>query len=379
MLGKEGRKTLFFFINMSVILRNYPTSLNNNGGSEEGFPPGDIKIIETSTSSGTISVKWSDPDDTIINGVTISTWAGTILIRNDSHYPTSINDGILVINNTTKNAYTDKWFNDTGLINDHMYYYRFFTYSTDNVYNDSNNLLFRRIVNGVGNPIFGENTWEEIQSAIDYGTAERYWSIGDEIQLSIRPLIGSNYVDANCTLQIWDFDHFDKADGSGKAKICLGCKDLYISYLLNMYSGNNGGWADTYFRATTAGRIYDSFPDELQNIVKEVIVPYNGGTGTNESQNEIYTCNDKVFIPSYAELGISSSPNSGTIHPIFSDNKSRIKYNKYSNTSSSNYGLPEEYWARDTTSTAFSYITEYGDTGGFAANDSKGIAFCFNI
>ena len=179
MLGKE-RYRYYFLSYMSIIVRNNSNSLSvGSGGSGEGFPPGDINIIAYTTNDQSVQVKWSDPEDTIINGSTISTWSGTILIRNDNHYPMSIDDGILVIDNKERNKYKDDWYIDNNLINDHVYYYRFFTYNTEEVYNNSGNLIFNARPVAVPK-VFAEASWDQIIKVCQTNTVPDTWNIGDE-------------------------------------------------------------------------------------------------------------------------------------------------------------------------------------------------------
>ena len=309
---------------MSIILRNYPTSLNNGaGGSEEGFPPGDVTILSTTVNDGQVLIKWSDPDDTIINGVTISTWAGTILVRNDSHYPSSIDDGILVINNTSRNAYKNTWYTDIGLTNDHTYYYRFFTYSTDNIYNNSGDLMFKAVPLSFA-PILGDNTWAQIAAASESGNIPDTWNIGDEISI---PLSGV-YTRDSLTLQIYDFNHYDKSDGSGKAGILIGSKG--IPYKAKFSEGDdwyvNYGDPKCYITSTYFPNMLSSMPQELQNVIKTVTVYARKYSGQGD---KIFTLNTKLIIPSLIEVsahGAAVDEESYEYnYPIFTDNASRIK------------------------------------------------------
>ena len=320
---------------MSIILRNYPTSLNNGaGGSEEGFPPGDVTIISTTVNDGQVLIKWSDPDDTIINGVTISTWAGTILIRNNSHYPSSIDDGILVINNTTKNAYKDTWYTDTGLTNNHTYYYRFFTYSTDNVYNNSGDLIFSATPLSFA-PVFGDNTWTQIAAASESGHIPDTWSIGDEISI---PLSGV-YTRDSLTLQIYDFNHYDKSDGSGKAGILIGSKG--IPYKVKFAEDDewhiNYGDPECIITSSYFPNILSSMSQELQNVIKTVTI-YS--RKYRDQGSKIFSLDTKLILPSLTEVaygtGATDEETNDYHYPIFTNNASRIKT-----------GACNNWWLRD--------------------------------
>ena len=78
-----------------------------------------------------LSVTWTDPDDTVIDGVTVSRWAGTYLVRNEINYPKNETDGTVVLNSKTRNAYSSTPYIDSGLQNGKQYYYALFPYSDD--------------------------------------------------------------------------------------------------------------------------------------------------------------------------------------------------------------------------------------------------------
>ena len=116
---------------MSVIIRGPGGSSTVIGGSSKGFPPGDVTGITSTVNNQKVLIKWTDPEDVIVGGSTLSTWAGTLIIRNPDHFPTSIKDGDVVVDSKVKNAYKDKYFEDTGLQNNHTYYYRFYPYNSN--------------------------------------------------------------------------------------------------------------------------------------------------------------------------------------------------------------------------------------------------------
>lgn len=93
--------------------------------------PGNIKMMSYQFGDGKLSVTWTDPDDTVIDDVTVSRWAGTYLVRNEIDYPKNETDGTVVLNSTTRNAYSSTPYIDSGLQNGKQYYYALFPYSDD--------------------------------------------------------------------------------------------------------------------------------------------------------------------------------------------------------------------------------------------------------
>ena len=344
---------------MSVILRNHPSTLSSSTGIEDGFPPGDVEILEVKVNNNKILVSWKDPDNTVIDNTTLATWAGTILVRNDDHYPSSIGDGIIIVDSTTMNQFSNTPLEDDGLETDHTYYYRFFPYSTEGVYNNSGNLVFNATPVYIS-PIFSDNTWEQIIAASNSNLVPDTWNVGDEISMQL-----SGIYNMNIMLQIWDFNHFEKSDGSGKAHLLLGCKNVPFSDMMNTDGYNNGGWISSYASLTIMENIYNSMPDIIKSEIKEVTVEYDNGYN---NRNSIKTMPDKIFIPGAREVGTAYGPNFGTRFPIFSDDNSRAK--------------STDWWTRSSTpsfSSDFFVIRYDGSCTSLQAHNSFGMLFCFNI
>lgn len=115
------------------IISNFPTG----SGSGGGLALAAVSNIDTLVSSGKVYVKWTDPDDMEVSGSVLAAWAGTLLVRKAGAAPTSRRDGTVVLDSKTKNAYSATYFCDSGLTNGTKYYYKFFPYTTQNVYTDS--------------------------------------------------------------------------------------------------------------------------------------------------------------------------------------------------------------------------------------------------
>ena len=118
---------------------------NSSGG---GIPTSNCKFLTKKVSGTSVSLKWKDPDDTVIDGFTLSSWAGTQIVRKMGSYPTSATDGVVIADNKTRNAYLKTAFADT-LPDSNTYYYRAFPYSTNGVYNlDNDNYFYSAIIYG---------------------------------------------------------------------------------------------------------------------------------------------------------------------------------------------------------------------------------------
>lgn len=115
------------------IISIFPTG-GGSGGS--GLALGAVSGITTVISHGKTYFKWTDPDDLVVAESTLAAFAGTILVRKAGSVPVSRRDGTVVLDSKTRNAYQNAYFCDSGLTDGVTYYYKFFTYTTQNVYTD---------------------------------------------------------------------------------------------------------------------------------------------------------------------------------------------------------------------------------------------------
>lgn len=135
-------------------------------------------------------------------------------------------------------------------------------------------------------------SWAEIDEIASLGQAQNYFNVGDEknIMLSNGEII---------TLTIHGFEHDDLSDGSGKAKITFGMKDLLSSlHRLNAQETNTGGWNQCEFRNVTAPILLNQLPDELQNIIVNV----NKKASAGNQSSTILTSSDRLFLFSRVEI-----------------------------------------------------------------------------
>lgn len=96
---------------------------------------GNLSGIRCFVIGGNATVKWSDPDDLVVDGVTLAAWGKTVLVRKTTGYPESVSDGTVVVTNTTRNAYKSNGFTE-AVPSGETYYYRWFIYTDDGVLND---------------------------------------------------------------------------------------------------------------------------------------------------------------------------------------------------------------------------------------------------
>lgn len=132
-LVKVDGKTVFLSDDGTLSAKGGGTSIAPKATVEPSIVSGNAKV----------TITWGDPDDSIIDGVVLSTWAGTKLVMKESGYPENENDGTVILDNTEKDKYKTAGYEVTGLTNGNTYYFALFPYSTDGIYNyqASNRLL----------------------------------------------------------------------------------------------------------------------------------------------------------------------------------------------------------------------------------------------
>ena len=352
---------------MSIILKGNNISSNNNG-----IGPGEVTNIKASQNASSIILSWANPSNVVIDGTTLSIFDHVIIVRNESRYPTSIKDGNTIYsgNGTTCS--------DSDVIKNKKYYYRFFVYDTNKLCNNNMSMIIENTFYGI-DPILKNNTWEQINAASEAGIASSLWKVGDEINITL-----SGTFNETVTLQIWDFKHFDKSDGSGKAGIVFGMKNLMkdVQYMNSSHT-NSGGWNDTAMKKTVMANIYNSMPTDLQSYIKEVNTYANQGLGSSSSSTGLLS-KDKVFLPGMTEMfGKNYKPDQSETEknqkkfPIFTNDNSRIK--KLSNGSGDAY----QWWLRSAiygnNSDCFCDVTIYGTHDYTGASYGYGVCFCFNV
>lgn len=215
--------------------------------------------------------------------------------------------------------------------------------------------------------VLAENTWEEIAAASAAGMASRYWQVGDEKVLSLGSL-------GEATLQIYDFQHDDLADGSGKAGITFGLKNLLqFGEYMEIEGTNVGSFAGSCLFEQLESKIWNALPAELRPLIRTVKKKTSSGGGSRA----IRTDNMSLFLFSQVECSGSSTlaaAGEGYRYPIFTDNASRIKSMR------NGMGSAATWWTRSPTAastTDYVYVDAGGGFGTTGADSSLGICFGF--
>lgn len=103
--------------------------IETDGSGGGGIAPNNVSDINLKTGNTKLTITWSDPSDTIVDGQTLCTWKGTKLVQKAGTFPENAKDGTLLLDNQTRDKYKTNGFEITGLINGETYYFALFPYS----------------------------------------------------------------------------------------------------------------------------------------------------------------------------------------------------------------------------------------------------------
>lgn len=354
---------------------------------------------------GKVIITWEDPTNTVIEGSTLSTWAGTKLVMKESGYPTSPDDGTLLVDNTTRDKYKTTGFTKTGLTNDKKYYFALFPYSTDGVYNyDSGNRL-------LGEPTelkivtFASGTDAEIAKMIQAHYNNKiniadYWAVGDTRTVSLSAMsatgVGESHRAQSVKFVIGGFNHDDLTspiNGHTKAAVTLLQKDCLMDATsasnvnngsadtekgyMNSSNTNVGGWKNCARRTWCNNVYFKALPTTWQSMVKTV----NKKASVGNNSSTIETVQDKIFLAAEIEIFGSTT---------YSFAGEGTQYQYYKNATANRYKMPKWtssyvshiYWERSprsSSSAGFCAVNDSGSAGSSNANNAYGVAPCLCI
>ena len=175
-------------------------------------------------------------------------------------------------------------------------------------------------------PSFADATWEQIAQVAEAGTASNYFAVGDEKTIALS-------TDEQITLVILGFNHDDLSDGSGKAGITIGMKNLLATtYRMNATGTNAGGWDESEMRTSTMATLLSQLPSDLRNVIKQV----NKKATAGSQSTTITTSADKLFLFALAELasktGLENSTSEAFKNNAATFEKEGTQYEYFKNT-----------------------------------------------
>ena len=161
--------------------------------------------------------------------------------------------------------------------------------------------------------------------------------------------MGSSY-GGSTAFRVAGVDH--DTNSSGRGAFTFIADKCITTHQMNTSHTTSGGWASCAMRSWLSGTVLPAMPSDLQAVIASVNKVNTSGYGTSPTQ-------DKLWIPSYTEVGLGG--NEGSAYGIFTGNSSRIR--KYNNSANS-------WWLRSVRS---SYNFRYVDADGTLADANASI------
>ena len=212
-------------------------------------------------------------------------------------------------------------------------------------------------------PVFGDNTPEQIGWAVDNNQVPATWTVGSEIDI----MVGSEKL----TFVIVGLNHDDLAAG-GKAHITLGMKQLMAATKrMNADRTNAGSFAGSEMFSTLNTIIFNQLPEGWRNIIKPVTKKTTIGSGSAN----IRTDSMKLWLFSNKELDGSYS-DEGTRYAYYTQNTSLVKRTSNGAGSANYWWLRSPYTGNDS---SFRCVLGGGGVGNHGASNSCGVCFGFCV
>lgn len=379
-------------------------TLHAKGGGTTVTPkPVNNPTIENLNAS--VTIKWQDPENTVISGSTFSTWAGTKLVMKETGYPANPDDGTLVVDNTVRDKYKITGYTVTGLTNGKQYYFALFPYSTDGVYNyDAGNRL-------IGEPedlkivTFADGTDAEIEKMIEAHYAGKinisdYWAVGDKRTIHHNAMdatgVSESHRANDYVYVIIGIEHDDLVTAiNGKTKAAITIQTERMLYLdttteynssydeshecgcINSSSTNSGGWEDCERRTWCNNAYKKCLPTYIQNMMKQV----KKLTSAGNRSSTIKISNDYAFLLSEIEIFGSttySCAGEGNQYQYFKN----ATANRYKKPRSSSNHVSGYYWGRSPYSSSgnkFCHVNVSGNSYYGDVSNTYGIVPCLCI
>jgi hypothetical protein len=235
-----------------------------------------------------------------------------------------------------------------------------------------NILKGRTLINGTGyditfkpsyDPVFANNTWEQIIAACHNNEVPETWKVADQKPMTIG---GTDYL-----IDIIGENHDDYSDGSGKAPLTFQLHDCYkLAKAMHSTAANTMGWTQCSMRVEHLPIILKQMPADVQSGIREV----NKISSSGGKKPSLETTKDNLFLLSEVEV-FGSSSNS------LSGEGTQYDYYKAGNSTVKNFnGSAYDWWERSPTSNSTRYYCNVKSTGSSvnsSANVTRGVAFGF--
>ena len=298
------------------ILSNFPGGSGSGGG---GLSLDAVSNITTQVSSGKVYVKWTDPDDISIEGATLASWGGTLLVRKAGSMPSSRRDGTIVLDSTTRDQYANSYFCDSGLTDGIIYYYKLFPYTTTGAYTDSTENEFSATpttqVTGIDNWIV---TGMSASSEAGDGLMTVKWT-DPSATITADGLTLATWASTTVVVKAGGYPT-SKDDANAVYTLKSTTRNKYSSSALTVTGLTNGTtYYVGFFPETTNGGINAATSQRTTGVANRITI------GANPVQSGTLTYNGNSQSPTWSNYsttqmsigGVTSSTNAGSYTATF--------------------------------------------------------------
>ena len=188
-----------------------------------GLPPSNCRNLEMKKEGTQVSLKWTDPQDTVIDGQYLCSWGGTMIVRKAGSYPASSTDGTLIKDSKVRDAHFAEALVDELPDTENEYFYRAFPYSVNGVVNLDTHNAFGAVIYGFyidtldpnpatrvhyieDNEYFKPAKMNFSTGLFDYGDWADAWFIRN-----LRPCMLKN--DGTVDYELYEYNYALKKDG----------------------------------------------------------------------------------------------------------------------------------------------------------------------
>jgi len=228
----------------------------------------------------------------------------------------------------------------------------------------------------------GEMTPQQVKLVADLGLASNFFNIGDTTTIQLgaftHPITGASIPAQPVTFELWGVNHDDKADGTGKASLTFGMRDLLGQTVrMNLANDNGGGWNGAEMRTQFMAALLNAIPQAWRDIIVPVtkLTANNGNQGGSGTATVIQST-DSVFLFSQAEISTNTSSvvtGEGTIYEIWQGrgdtaavtNAYRIK------NLSNGAGATQFWWVRSPVSSSATFFRAVSTTGSLSSGSAS--------
>lgn len=249
-------------------------------------------------------------------------------------------------------------------------------------------------------PVLNNNSWEDIQWAIQNGVASSTWSVGDRKAVTLNgTVVSKTFSNKTVYAYILGFDHnaslegnntihfqfgFDALTGGNHIAFCDGYYGMTGGvFRMNTSQYATGGWEQSYMRSTVIPAFINAMPSDLQAVLKAVNKYTDNGTGsTHKSSEDVTATQDKAFLLSEYEVfgtrayANSYEQNSQAQYDYYKNGGSKVRYN---DTSTSTAVIWRGRSPASGDNSSFSCINADGTRDAYIANYSYGFAPAFVV